>query len=170
MGGYRRREPEKGAVYRVLQEHLNSFVASLGERGLPKFVTDALYGYLDCGILARGFARVRCPECGYNMVVGFSCKQRGICPSCEGRRMTEQAAWLVDQVIPRVPVRQWVLSMPFKIRFILAKSGQLKREVLNIFLSEVFRAIKKSVGKRGRTGAVTVVQRAGSALNLMRRS
>jgi hypothetical protein len=84
--------------------------------------------------------------------------------------MTEQAAWLVDHVIPRVPVRQWVLSMPFKIRFILAKSGRLKREVLNIFLSEVFRAIKKRVGKRGRTGAVTVVQRAGSALNLVRSS
>jgi hypothetical protein len=68
VGGYRRRRPEESVVYRVLQEHLNSFIESLGERGLPKFVTDALYGYLDCGILARGFARVRCHECVYNVV------------------------------------------------------------------------------------------------------
>ena len=37
----------------------------------------------------------------------FSCTGRGFCPSCGGRRMTERAAHLVDEVVPRVPVRQW---------------------------------------------------------------
>ncbi len=39
-------------------------------------------------------------------LVPFSCKGRGFCPSCGGRRMTELAAHLVDAVLPRVPVRQ----------------------------------------------------------------
>ena len=42
-------------------------------------------------------------------VVAFSCKGRGVCPSCNGRHMTQTAAHLVDHVIPPVPVRQWVI-------------------------------------------------------------
>jgi hypothetical protein len=40
-------------------------------------------------------------------VIAFSCKGRGICPSCNVRRMAETAARLVDHVFPPLPVRQW---------------------------------------------------------------
>jgi len=45
-------------------------LASLRERSthghvLPAFVERELRAYLDCGILVRGFARVRCPDCGF---------------------------------------------------------------------------------------------------------
>jgi hypothetical protein len=36
-------------------------------------------------------------------------QRRGICPSCGARRMAQTAAWLVDCVIPKVPVRQAVI-------------------------------------------------------------
>ena len=39
-------------------------------------------------------------------LLAFSCKGRGFCPSCGGRRMADTAAHLVDRVIPEVPVRQ----------------------------------------------------------------
>lgn len=42
------------------------------------------------------------------MVVAFSCKGRGFCPSCTGRRMADLAAHLVDEVLPKVAIRQWV--------------------------------------------------------------
>jgi anaerobic ribonucleoside-triphosphate reductase len=45
--------------------------------------------YLECGILAYGFARARCPDCGHDFLVAFSCKGRGLCPSCNARRMAE---------------------------------------------------------------------------------
>jgi hypothetical protein len=35
----------------------------------------------------------------------FSCKGRGVCPSCNGRHMAKTAAHLVDYVIQPVPVR-----------------------------------------------------------------
>jgi hypothetical protein len=44
--------------------------------------------------------------------MAFSCKGRGVCPSCNTRRMAETAAHLTDHVFPRLPVRQWVLSVP----------------------------------------------------------
>jgi transposase-like zinc-binding protein len=54
------------------------------------------------------FVRVHCDACGKDRLVAFSCKGRGFCPSCGGRRMADTAAWLVDRVLPFVPVRQWV--------------------------------------------------------------
>ncbi|HZE98256.1 MAG TPA: transposase [Planctomycetota bacterium] len=126
--------------------------------------------FLDCGILAKGFVRVRCPECGYDTAVGFSCKERGLCPSCTGRRMDEVAANLVDRVFPRVPVRQWVLSMPHAVRFYLAKDATLLTGVLRIFVDEIFRDYRRrarpSRMRDALCGGVTAVQRFGGALNL----
>jgi len=47
---------------------------------------------------------------------------RGVCPSCNGCRMAQIAAHLVDRVIPPVPVRQWVISVPTRLRCFLADS------------------------------------------------
>jgi len=46
--------------------------------------------------LARGFARVRCAACGDELLVAFSCKNRGVCPSCTTRRVHDTAADLVE--------------------------------------------------------------------------
>ncbi|ARX22851.1 hypothetical protein AM393_28980 (plasmid) [Klebsiella pneumoniae] len=65
-----------------------------------------------------GFLRVRCESCHAEHLVAFSCKRRGFCPSCGARRMAESAALLVDEVLPEQPMRQWVLSFPFQLRFL----------------------------------------------------
>ena len=72
-----------------------------------------------------GFLRVRCEGCHHERLVTFSCKRRGICPSCGARRMSESAALLVDDVLPHQPIRQWVLSFPFPLRFLLASYPEL---------------------------------------------
>jgi hypothetical protein len=126
--------------------------------------------YLACGILAHGFARVRCTACGDEVLVALTCKGRGFCPSCTTRRMHDTAAHLVDRVIPHVPVRQWVLSLPRWARFLLARDPQLITRTLDIALRVIF-AHQRLRARRAevvapRTGAVTFVQRFGGALNL----
>src|SRR5271168_2426235 len=128
--------------------------------------------YLKCGRLEEGFLRVRCEQCHAEKLVAFSCKKRGFCPSCGGRRMAETAALLADEVLPDRPLRQWVLSLPQALRFLLAVNS----EALTLVLGEVYRTISRHlIGKagltraRGATGAVTLVQRFGSALNLTAR-
>jgi hypothetical protein len=64
-------------------------------------------GYLRCGILASGSARVRFTDCGHDWLLAFS---------CNARRLAEVAAHLTDEVIPHLPVRQWVLSVPKRLR------------------------------------------------------
>ncbi|WP_434042837.1 MULTISPECIES: transposase zinc-binding domain-containing protein [Sorangium] len=46
-----------------------------------------------------------CDGCGHDVLVAFSCKHRGPCPSCASRRMCDEAATLVDRILPNVPVR-----------------------------------------------------------------
>ena len=63
-------------------------------------------------LASRGFVHVQCPVCHEDKVVAFSCKLRGLSPSCAGRRMAGTAAHLVNCVLPAVPVRQYVLAFP----------------------------------------------------------
>ncbi|WP_106389769.1 transposase zinc-binding domain-containing protein [Enhygromyxa salina] len=105
--GYERRQPEQTLLYQVVAQHWPSFRARAEQAGgLPEFVVDEFEAYLRCGILEHGLAHLACRRCGSSMVVGFSCKRRGFCPSCLGRRMSDIAAHLVDEVLPEVPVRQ----------------------------------------------------------------
>jgi hypothetical protein len=115
-------------LFRVLAEHLETFLERASE-GLPLFVERELRGYLECGILSHGFCRVHCTGCGRDALVAFSCKGRGFCPSCGGRRMSDTAAHLADHVLPFVPVRQWAPSFPWRVRFLLAYDSELAKEV-----------------------------------------
>ena len=53
--------------------------------------------------------------------------------------MTERAAHLVDHVLPDVPVRQWVLTFPHRLRFLLAWRHDLCKAVVHVLLREVYR-------------------------------
>jgi hypothetical protein len=170
---YDRRRPEASVLYGVVQAELETFLtrAQARERPVPRFVERELRGFLGCGILAHGFVRVHCDQCGLDRVVAFSCKGRGFFPSCGGRRMAETAAHLVERVLPHVPVRQWVLSLPFALRYRLAYDAALTSAVLELFVRAVFASLRRRARRqrgvvRGQGGAVTFVQRFGDALNL----
>jgi len=170
-----RREPESSVLYRVLAEHLEGFLirvdADPGRAGLPRFVVRELRAYLQCGQLSRGFCRVRCTACGKEILVAFSCKRRGFCPSCCGRRMSDLAAHLVDRVLPEVPIRQWVLSVPFALRYPLAYDAALCHAVKGVIIRAVMGWTKRRAASDGAvgdlsTGAVVATQRFDSALRL----
>ncbi len=96
-------------------------------------------------------------------LVAFSCKGR-VCPSCWARRTAETAADLVDRVLPQAPYRQWVLTFPWDLRFLLAVEPDFLSEMLATFLRTVFawqRLQGRRVGLRGEAGSVTFTQRFG---------
>ncbi len=171
---YRPRDAERGVLHTVVRAHLETFLRDAAHRaegaGLPRFVEREFRDFLTCGVLAHGFARLRCDTCAFERLVPFSCKGRGFCPSCGGRRMTERAADLVDRVLPHVPVRQWVLSLPHRLRYLLAWDHRLCRAVLGVFirtLLDFYRRQARQYGvDTGHTGTLTVIQRFGGGLNL----
>ena len=119
---YVRHKPEQTLLYQLVEQYWPECQAQLNETGrfLPRHVTREFEDYLACGRLENGFLRVRCQSCSHEHLVAFSCKRRGFCTSCGARRMVETAALLVDHVLPHRPVRQWVLSFPYPLRFLLA--------------------------------------------------
>jgi transposase-like zinc-binding protein/putative transposase len=167
-------DPTATVLYGIVREHFETFraqAASLRDGdGLPKFVEQEFRDFLRCGCLAGGFARFRCAACGLDRLVAFSCKGRGFCPRCGGRRMAERAAHLVDHVLPDVPVRQWVLSLPHRLRYLLAWDHDLCRAVSRVAVRAVLGFLRRRARHDGvadgRSGAVVVVQRFGGALNL----
>ena len=51
--------------------------------------------------------------------------------------MARAAAHLVDRVLPEAPVRQWVLSLPFALRYRLVYDRELTSAVLGVFVRAV---------------------------------
>ncbi|MCI0572937.1 MAG: transposase zinc-binding domain-containing protein, partial [Myxococcaceae bacterium] len=171
-GEYRRRQPEGTLLYRAVQQNLATFREEAEEvgRGLPRYVDREFARYLECGVLAQGFARVRCEGCKDEMLVAFSCKGRGVCPSCNAKRAHLTAAHLVEKVLPHVPYRQWTLSFPHRVRWALLRDSGLLSDVLTVFLRALFalqrRRARKLGTRSGKTGAVTFQQFFGSALQV----
>ena len=160
-------------MWRVLRSEAQTLMESAASAGapLPRYVQDELHASLRCGVLACGFARARCPGCGRDKLVAFSCKKRGVCPSCGGRRMSETAAELATRVVPEVPVRQWVLSLPWALRLPVARDSALLTKVARIFFEAIREHLRARMGGHGlgervEVGAITFVQRFGGALNL----
>ena len=171
---YKRRDPESTILYQVLQQNMEKFFQTVDsnpdQNSLPYFVRKEFEKFLNCGILNNGFVRLKCSDCSESLMVAFSCKCRGFCPSCAGRRMSERAIILADDVIPFVPTRHWVLSVPFELRYWMAADDDLLKKVNGIFCAEINNYLRKKARKLGvrggETGIVSFLQRAGGALNL----
>ena len=115
---------------------------------------------------------VSCDDCGHDYFVAYSCKGRGVCPSCNTRRMVETAAHLSDHVFPRLPVRQWVLSVPKRLRYFMQRDGAVLGMVLRIFLRAIAQTLQSSSPGAANVdkavlhiGAVAFIHRFGSSLN-----
>lgn len=168
---YARHAPERTLLYALVEAHYPDFIARIEAEGrsLPGYVREAFDAYLRCGVLEHGFLRVVCEHCRAERLVAFSCKKRGFCPSCGARRMAESARHLVEEVFGPRPVRQWVLSFPYPLRFLFASKPEAIGPVLGIVQRVIAGWLADQAGidrASAQCGAVTLIQRFGSALNL----
>jgi hypothetical protein len=178
---YNPRHPERTLLYQTIAQHYETWLELVcagqfdgqGDHHTPKpYVRQAFRKYLECGIFAHGFARARCDDCGHDYFVAFSCKGRGVCPSCNTRRMVQTAAHLSDHVFPRLPVRQWVLSVPKRLRYFMQGDAVVLNMVLRIFLRVIAQSLQDHcasvvhVDKAAlHIGAVAFIHHFGSSLN-----
>ena len=83
--------------------------------------------------------------------------------------MNEMAAYLRDQLLPEAPYRQWVLTVPWVLRYRLLVDRELLSRVLRTFLRTIFawqRRRGRGLGiSSGETGSITFVHRFGGAPN-----
>ena len=81
-------------------------------------IRDSIDKFLKCGDLKEGFARVRCPECGTEFFVAFSCRQQYCCPSCDQKWVLLLGHRLADEIFSDVSHRQWVFTIPKRLRIL----------------------------------------------------
>lgn len=163
---YRSRRPEKTVLFRVIKKHYRTWKNNL-KRLLPRYVEKTFEKYLKCGNPAKGFAWAYCNCCHTDFLIAFSCKCRGICPSCNTLIMVKTAAHLIEHVIPAIPIRQWVISFPLRIRHYLLEPSILQ-DVLEIVMNEIRKAViaDSPDAPNPQIGAVSFLQNFGSTLNV----
>jgi len=117
-GVYRPRRPRETSFYRLVEEHYELFEQIYPKRYEDKYgylrpvIRETVYKHLNCGDLKQGFVRVRCPDCGHEYLLAFSCKGRYFCTSCRTERAVAFAEWLHTTIVLPVPHRQIVLTIP----------------------------------------------------------
>jgi hypothetical protein len=87
---YERHRPEQTTLYRLVQQHVATFfeqTEAAAGADLPQFVKDEFDAFLECGILAHGFLRLRCGDCGHDKLVAFSASAEAFA------RRAEPGAW-----------------------------------------------------------------------------
>lgn len=171
-GVYRQRRPEKTSLYGLLHTHGDEFRLSYGEQYFAKYgrlrpeVEKETGKYLKCGIPRFGFARIKCsdPECGESYLLPFSCKGRGICPSCLQKNMLETETWIVDNILREVPHRHFVFTIPKLLR----RPFFHYREALNDLSRLAWRCVvtfmRESLGE-GTPAAVQAIETSGEYLD-----
>ncbi|MFQ5973878.1 MAG: transposase [Alphaproteobacteria bacterium] len=169
---YRARNPRATPLYQLLDAHYETVKLHWEERFEPRSgywrgLTDgAVAKYLDCGIFANGFARVRCPTCPTEYLVALSCKCRGLCPSCGAKRATIFSELLHHRILADVSHAQWVFSIPKMLRLYFLHHRALLTDLARCAYDTVREMMAAAVDiPAARPGMVTVIQTVGAALH-----
>ena len=119
---YHPKDPEASPLWNILNTHYESFERDYEEKFEKKYgffrpvIREVVEEYLKCGDLKEGFARVRCPDCGHEYLLAFSCKGRWFCPSCHMKKVIQFGDFLNDNILFSVPHRQYVVTIPIRLR------------------------------------------------------
>ena len=119
---YQPRNPRASDYFKCTEAHFEELERLWDDRYERRcgfwrpYVMEVIYRYLDCGDLRCGFARVKCNDCNHQYLLPFSCKRRQFFPSRHQKRVIEYGQWLLTNVLKDVPHRQWVFSIPKRLR------------------------------------------------------
>ena len=161
QSSYQPRSPHNTAFHRLVEDNFEKLELIWDSKYQRMYgywrphVLDVMQKYLDCGDPHLGFARagrslcsllayasyVKCSNCNTEYLLPFSCKCRGFCPSCHQRRVMEFGEYLHEEILLDVPHRQWVFTIPKRLRpyfmhnrKLLAKLSRCAWQVLSDYL------------------------------------
>jgi len=170
-GVYRPRHPERTVLYRVLFHYFDQFLQEYESRFereygfLRPIIKEMVEHYLDCGNPRCGFARIRCPDCGEERLLYFSCRRRGFCPSCHSKRREEWGEWMREELLLDVPHRQVVFTIPKMLRIFFKYKRRLLGDLCQAAVQALLKYLQVTIGTELRPGVVASVQTFGAKIN-----
>jgi hypothetical protein len=170
-GIYRQRHPERTVFYRILFHYFEKFLLEYESRFereygfLRPVIKDVVEKYLECGNPMCGFARMRCPDCGEERLLMFSCKTRGFCPSCHAKRREEWGEWMREKLLLNVPHRQVVFTVPKMLRLFFRYKRALLSPLSLAAVQTLLKYFRAVTGFDLMPGVVAVIQTFGDRIN-----
>jgi ribosomal protein S27E len=158
--------------YQVLFHYFDRFLAEYEERFEKEYgffrpiVKEVVEHYLDCGNPRCGFARIRCPDCGEECLLYFSCRTRGFCPSCPAKRIEEWGEWMREELLLDVPHRQVVFTVPKMLRIFFKYKRRLLGDLCQAAVQALLKYLQAATGKELVPGVVASIQTFGQKINL----
>ena len=158
-------------LYRVLFHYFDRFLTEYESRFekeygfLRPIIKDVVERYLDCGNPRCGFARIRCPSCGEERFVMFSCRSRGFCPSCHAKRVEEWGEWMRETLLLDVPHRQVVFTIPKMLRIFFKYKRRLLGDLCQAAVQALLKYLQATTSTELRAGIVAVIQTSGDRIN-----
>jgi len=169
---YQPRQARKTPLYQLVEKHYEDVKAVWDDRFEKKFgkwrgfIDDVVWRYLDCGVEEAGFARLKCDSCGAEKLLTLSCKQRGICPSCDAKRAAAFAAFLKDELLENVGHCLWTFTLPKMLRPYFMYQRELLGDLARLGYETIKELMIEAVGNdKARPGVVAVPQTFGNSIN-----
>jgi hypothetical protein len=147
---YRPRRPRASPLWQLLDRYFQEFERVYDHRYQKRYgfwrsvIARTVDKFLACGDLHEGFARVRCPQCRHELFVAFSCRRRCLCPSCHQKRALVIAQHIARDVCAPVPHRQFVFTIPKRLRIFFRFDRALLRALPRLAwqtVREVYRTV-----------------------------
>ncbi len=168
---YRPRQPLESDFHRLIRERFDDFREVYGERYARQFgywrpvIDKTVHKFMQCGDPRHGFARARCPDCRHEFFVAFSCKQRCICPSCAQKRTLLFGLHLADDVCRFVPHRQFVWTIPKRLRPFFRFHRALLQRLPALAWHTVREVYQALLGPDATPGGIIAIQTFGSLIH-----
>ena len=156
---YSRRQPENSVLYRLIYHHRDELERRWDELFSDRYgalrpaALNTLDEYLNCGILAHGCARAYCSACKHSELIAFSCKKRGVCPSCAAKRAVVFAENLHQNILLPYPHRHLVFTLPKRLRPFF----RFDRKLLAILFRAAWEAWRECLTASGHNGKPAMV-------------
>lgn len=179
-GTYDTRKSCESQYFKCVEENIDQLEGVWDERFAQTHgfwrghVKKVINHYFDCGDLHYGFALIKCEDCDSEFLLPFSCKKRYFCPSCHQKRVIEFGEYLTEEIIEKVPHRQWVFSIPKRLRIffkydrkLLGKLSKCASDTMSEHLSEDVRAKNREIDEDEKlsSGIVSSIQTYGDFIN-----
>ena len=168
LAHYRRRSPEESVLYRIVTHSRDELSWVWESRFQHQYgvlrdeVIKTMDAFTECGVLAHGAGILKCTTCPHSSLVAFSCKRRGVCPSCAAKRSVMFAEHLYNEILAPVPHRHIVFSLPKRLRLYF----RYDRKLISLIFQAASSALEKVLGDADQElGFILTAQTAGEALN-----
>jgi hypothetical protein len=122
--------------------------------------------FIECGDYSKGIAQIKCTNthCGHEYFRPFSCKSWYLCPSCNQKRLLLFSEHLSENVLLKLPHRQFVFTVPKPLRPYFKHDRNLFEEVSRIIFSIIHEYYAESAATAVKTGVVILYQSFGDLM------